>query len=542
MMGEPVRLPSLMHQAVEVHAQIRPNKIAIEVGPWKMSYRELAAAMDRLAGVLQSHGVSRGDRVVIFADNGIEACVALLGILRVDACFVPLNPSYPAQRVAEIVNDADAVAIVATGDFLDILEEAALALDAARDVRLFVLDRAQTELDNRTALARGFATIIGRDDIDRSQTDPSPNRNGEDDLAYIIFTSGTTGRPKGVMVQHRAIRSTITWGIDYFHITHDDRLSNHSRLSFDVALFDIFCAFFTGATLCPVTERSDLMLPFDFIQRMGITFWFSVPSVLAMLDRSRQLAGGPFKSLRAALFAGEALAPQLVSAWRRHQGHVPIYNLYGPTEAAIVVTVHNVGVDSPFNEGEPVPIGVETRDSEIVILDLDRDRPAAPGKIGRLMICGAQLAAGYWRRPELTATAFPINPLRPESGARMYDTGDLAVRDERGIITFQGRRDSQVKVKGYRIELGEIESVMGAHTALNECVAMVDPKSPDTLVSIVSATGPGLDAEALFAIMERRLPAYMVPSRVIILDDLPHNQNGKIDRNALAEMLANGDL
>ena len=257
-----------------------------------------------------------------------------------------------------------------------------------------------------------------------------------------------------------------------------------------------------------------------------------------MLVRSRQIASGPFITLRAALFAGEALPPESVAAWREHQCHVPLFNLYGPTEAAIVVTVHNVGVDVPFVPNRPVPIGIETRDSELLILNMDNDNSAAVGETGRLMITGSQLAKGYWRQPELTAAAFRINPLKPEVNTCMYDTGDLAYRDASGHIVFQGRLDSQVKIKGYRVELGEIEAAMGACPGLRESAAIVDPNDPTSMIAVVSRTSDELTEERLFAVMDERLPAYMVPQRIIIMEELPRNENGKVDRSAITLALS----
>lgn len=523
---------SLLHQAVEIQARQRPDHIAIDDGTRQMTYAELCRRMESVAASLIAHGVKRGSRVGILADNGIEAYVAILGALRADACFVPLNPGFPALRLADILDQAEADAVITLNSHVALLRET-LQAQTGKPVAAVLLADAEPPAEQLTGapVTVGQATLEA---ADGSQLGPS--RNIEEDLAYILFTSGTTGRPKGVMVPHRGVRSIVRWGIDYFAIQPRDRLSNHSRLSFDVSLFDIFTAFYAGATLCPLTAAGDLAFPGEFIRRQRITIWFSVPSVIGMMLRSGQLAGGAFPSLRAALFAGEALAPDWVAGWREHQPQVPIFNLYGPTEASIVVTVHAVGVDSPFEPGKPVPIGRATRDTELLILKPDADEEVAPGEVGRLMICGIQLACGYWRRPDLTASAFRPNPLKRDSGALMYDTGDLASRDAGGLIYFLGRSDDQVKVQGYRIELSEIEITLRSAAGVHSAAVVAVGRNPTRLVGFVvprNAESGDLE-EAALQHLESRLPYYMIPKRILIVADLPYTDHGKVNRQALA--------
>jgi amino acid adenylation domain-containing protein len=524
---------SLLYQAVDHHAARSGSSIAIDEGDRRLSYAELAGTMHRGATLLSSTGVARGDRVAILINNSIEACVAILSTLRADACFVALNTDWPAARIAAILDEAEVAAVFAVRANLSLLGDA-VAQMKTRPALLVLLDGEAGELRADPRFPAAARDLKGKAELDASPAAPPPPRNIAEDLAYVLFTSGTTGTPKGVMVQHATIGSTIRWGVDHFAITPADRLSNHSRLSFDVSLFDIFCGFTAGATVCPVIDAGDRSFAGKFIRDRRITLWFSVPSVLGMMIKARQLAAGRFEHLRAILFAGEPLRPEWVAAWREHQPHIPIYNLYGPTEGSIVCTVHNVGIDSPFVADRPVPIGRETRDSELLILDRDADRAAAPGEVGRLMICGAQVAAGYWRRPDLTARAFRINPLKAGTGVRMYDTGDLASKDAAGIIHFVGRADNQVKIQGFRIELEEVELALGACPGVRDAAAYVVDRGGDKLLHAAVA-GDGVDEEAIVAALQQRLPKYMVPARIRILEALPHNASGKVDRTRLAQ-------
>lgn len=518
-----------------MQAEGNGESIAIDEGARQVSYAELASAMKRLASLLVARGVRRHDRVAFLIDNGIDACVAMLGIMRADACFVALNPAWPAARIADILDDAEPSAIVGVKAFWPLLGDALQSTKNAALRAIICLDGSGEEITSPVGRNDLRRIVHGQEAVDNAVPNPPPCRNTDEDIAYILFTSGTTGKPKGVMIQHKAILSTIRWGVERFAITKKDRLANHSRLSFDVSLFDIYCAFTAGAAVCPLTTPGECAFPGNFIRRQRITIWFSVPSVIGMMLKARQLSAGRFEHLRAVLFAGEALPPEMVTAWRRHQPHVPIYNLYGPTEAAIVCTCHEIGVDSPFFPDRPVPIGRETRESRLLVLRRDVDVEVSANEVGRLMICGAQLATGYWRRPDLTANAFRPNSIEPSAGERMYDTGDLAMRDEAGIIHFVGRADTQVKIRGYRIELGEIEIVLGACSGVQEAAAFVAGTGEERRI-VAAVSGGTTDEEVLYKEIEKRLPSYMLPSQIIFLDSLPRNANGKVDRARLAEM------
>ena len=276
-----------------------------------------------------------------------------------------------------------------------------------------------------------------------------------------------------------------------------------------------------------------MSFPGNFIRRHGITIWFSVPSVLGFMVKSREVSSGSFPSLRAVLLAGEPINPAWVSVWREFQSTIPLYNLYGPTEAAIVCSIHQIGVDSVFN-GEAIPIGRANNNCELLVLKVDADLIADNNEIGRLFIGGTQLAEGYWRQPDLTSKAFIPNPFKTEFSTKMYDSGYLAARGSNGQITYVGRRDTHVKVNGFRIELGEIEVALSQCKGVLEAATIVHG-SPAVICAFIACNPKQCNTSEneIRNELEQKIPKYMVPRDIVILDSLPYNQNGKIDRGAV---------
>ena len=530
----------LLHQCVEVQAAQRPDQVAVEQDDRFITYRELYKQSLKLASLLRDVGVGRNDRVGFLIDNGIEACLAIVGILRADGCYVPLAPNFPPARLASIVDDADMKALVVVGRYLDNLFDVLDILEHQVPRALVMLDVKRDSVGPQMAdtLEQAFRSVRWADDLAAAPADPGPNRNVEEDLAYIMYTSGTTGRPKGVMLTHANVKSFLSWAVDYFNLSHEDRMSNHSAVSFDLSVFDIFGCFLVGATLCPVVDASARMFPGGFIINKRISVWFSVPSVIGMMRQARQLIPGAFdKYLRVAIFCGEALIPEYARVWRETHPSIPIVNLYGPTEAAIACTFYNVGVDGPFEPDKRVPIGRPCRDTEILILNPEREEAVEPGRVGRLMICGSQVAPGYWRRPDSNAKSFIINPEKREFGARMYESGDLAYVDEQGMIQYVGRADSQVKYMGHRIELSEIEVVLNRHPLVIEAAVCFIEGATSWIVGAVTLCADE-DLESPEKVLEdycgRYLPLYMIPKYIKCYQVLPKNANGKIDRKAIS--------
>jgi amino acid adenylation domain-containing protein len=480
--------------------------------------------------------------VGIYLENGIPAVIAMLGALRAGGCYVPVPPAFPAERSSMIAVDAELSAIVTTQEYLPRLIELIPYLELTDRVVLIVLDStipANRGEDPYAVLTRSFGAVV--DQAALAGASPPPIVSSvEEDLAYILYTSGTTGKPKGVMLSHKNVMSFLRWAVPFFELTAADRLSNHSNIGFDLSVFDIFGTLLAGGTVCPIVAAGDRAYPAGFIARRRITVWFSVPTVLGTMRAAKQLSRDlPFPDLRLAICCGETLPAEYARDWMAAHPDIPLVNLYGPTEAAIACTYHRVGMDSPFNTDHPVPIGRPCRDTEILILRQDDDAFAAANEIGRLFICGSQVCPGYWRQPELTERSFRINPYKKEFAARMYDSGDLAYRDALGVNYFVGRADSQVKYLGYRIELGDIEAALGRCSLVQEAaVVLLEAQTPMLAGAVVTA-GAIEEAEARIADhCASILPPYMVPERIVILSALPRNPNGKIDRGAIKKQVA----
>ncbi len=536
---------ALLHDAITYWAARQPDHAAVDGDGTVLSYGALDLEMRRLAARLALSAPPANHRVVIFLDNGVYSSIAIMGVLAAGGCYVPIDPEYPALRVTAVLEEADASALVTVSDNLDRLLETFRQNPALVPDHIVFLDQPLQLLEERGEqlawLRQHGSRVEGREVMTGDPERPSIRRT-EEDLAYIIFTSGTTGRPKGVMLSHANVKAFIRWAVDYLSIIPADRIANHASIAFDLSVLPIYTAFFGGATLCPVIKPGDRAFPGGFIRRQKITMWVSVPSALGMMVKARQMRPGAYAPhLRLATFCGEALPPAYAAALRDTHPEVEIINLYGPTEAACACTFHKVGVDGPLDTTRPIPIGRPCRDTEILILDEMEDKPVPVGKVGRLMICGTQVARGYWRRADLTRRVFRINPMKADFHARMYETGDLAWQDASGCFHYAGRSDFQVKVGGHRIELGDIEAILGAHPFVNEAVVVHVPEDDKPLAAVVTAR-PGAEPpanteNALLDHCQSRLPLYMVPDSVVVMADLPKNANGKVDRNLLAGQL-----
>jgi amino acid adenylation domain-containing protein len=376
-------------------------------------------------------------------------------------------------------------------------------------------------------------------DLDTYAATPPPCDGTDSDLAHILFTSGSTGLPKGVMITHANVVHFIRWAATYFATAPSDRVSQHPPLHFDLSTFDIYGTLWAGAQLHLVPPELNL-LPHklaQFIRENRLTQWFSAPSVLNLMAKFDVIAPGDFASLRRVLWCGEVIPTPTLIHWMRRLPHVRFTNLYGPTEATIASSYYTVP-QCPDDERQPIPIGTACAGEELLILD-EQLRPAATGEVGELCIRGVGLSPGYWRDPEKTRGAFPPYPGGMGPQDRIYRTGDLARRGAEGLFHFLGRSDTQIKSRGYRIELGEIEAALNSLPSLRESavVAIRSDGFEGWLICCAYACVPGthLAPESLRTALATLLPAYMLPARWMPLDAVPKNPNGKIDRPALKE-------
>jgi amino acid adenylation domain-containing protein len=357
-------------------------------------------------------------------------------------------------------------------------------------------------------------------------------------VAHILFTSGSTGEPKGVMITHANVSAFVSWANDYFGTRPGDRISGHPPLHFDLSTFDIYGTFRAGAELHLVP--ADTLLPRhlgEFITSHALTQWFCVPSTMTYMAQFGGLTDGGFPTLERVLWCGEVLPTPVLAQWMRAVPQATFTNLYGPTEATIASSYYTVpGI--PADDTAPIPIGTPCAGEELFVVS-GRGQPAQQGDIGELCIAGAGLSPGYWRDPQRTSAQFAADPRPGRDRERAYRTGDLARVGEDGLLHFLGRTDSQIKSRGYRIELGEIEAAVNALAEVGECavVAVKSDGFDGTTIccAYAPANGVRLEPPAMRIALAASLPAYMLPTRWAPMDALPRNGSGKIDRRALHE-------
>jgi amino acid adenylation domain-containing protein len=531
----------LLQNWVTRQAELRPDARCIVFANEIVTYAELEQRTNQLAHLLREGGCRKGDRVCILMPKSPEAILSMIGALKAGCMHVPIDSASPAARVERILKVCEPRWILAAGEVVPLVEEL-LAVGRFRG-RISV-----GWLDREKLSATTFQPAFARADLEQANADSIPQRCAPSDGAHILFTSGSTGIPKGVVITHSNVTAFVTWALEHFGIDHTDRFSGHTPFHFDLSTFDIFGTFAAGAELHLVPPGVALLPPklVEFIRNSQLTQWFSVPSVLNYIAKFNALRQGDFPSLRRVLWCGEVLPTPGLIYWMQHLPHVRFTNLYGPTEATIASSYYDVPA-CPQDHQEPIPIGRACGAEELLVLD-EALAPVPPGQIGNLYIGGAGLSPGYWRDPQKTAGVFISDPRSAEAPAgsnhseksnRLYRTGDLAWQDESGCIHFVGRTDSQIKSRGYRIELGEIETALNSCEALQECaiVAIQTESFGGWMIccAYVPRDGCNVTQSVLHKHLEKLVPGYMLPVRWMQYAALPKNANGKIDRPRLKD-------
>ncbi|MEU6104595.1 amino acid adenylation domain-containing protein [Streptomyces flaveolus] len=486
--------PTTLIGPIEARAARTPDAAALVFGDTVLTYAQLNARAGRLARHLQTLGAGPGAVVAVSVPRSVELVVTLLAVLKAGAAYLPLDPDYPAQRLAYMLGDAAPVCAVT---------DRAGRLPDGTGTEVVVLDGLDVSPYPCTDPARAL-------------TPAHP--------AYVIYTSGSTGRPKGVVVPHRAIDNRLRWMQHAYPLTAGDRILQKTPSSFDVSVWEFFWPLREGAALVvaePGGHKDPVYLA-RLIREQAVTTCHFVPSMLQVFLGAPQAAGCA-DVLRRVFCSGEALPRETASAFAHALPGVELHNLYGPTEAAVDVTYHAC---DPADPG-PVPIGRPVWNTRLYVLDAAL-QPCPPGVPGELYLAGAQLADGYLGRPELTAARFVADPFGP-AGTRMYRTGDLARWTVGGEVEYLGRTDHQVKLRGQRIELGEIEAALTARPGVDGACAVV---RHDRLVGYVTGDA---DPAGIRTALARELPEHMVPAAVVALDAFPLSPNGKLDRRELPD-------
>ena len=518
----------LLHHYLRDSAQRSPDAPAAVDRGRTASYGELDSRSNQLATVLLELGVSRGDRVGFYLDKSLESLVALYGILKVGAVYVPFDPQAPAARLGYIAENAGIRHLI-TG--VEKAPEWTRIVESGAPVEsLVVINGAPPD----GSVPPGVS-CVDRSAVEKRDTAPPVAGTIAVDLAYILYTSGSTGNPKGVMLSHQNAMAFVDWAVEELGVAATDRLSSHAPFHFDLSIFDIFAAAKAGAAVVLVPPEASFF-PVDvgsFIRDEEITIWYSVPSILAMLTQRGGLSTGDFPGLRTVLFAGEVFPTKFLRRLMEHLPHVAFYNLYGPTETN-VCTYYRVPL-LPSDQTEPIPIGRAISNDEVLAVTA-AGALAGPGEEGELYVRGATVMQGYWADPERTEQALVENP-----GAgvpdRVYRTGDLVCEQPDGNYKFLGRRDHQIKSRGYRIELGDIESAMYSHPDVVECAVVAVPDEViSNRIKAFAVVRNGLTRASLVRFCATRIPKYMIPESIDIWDELPKTSTGKIDRKVLRSM------
>ena len=494
-----------MHKLFEAQALRTPGRTAVRAGDHSLSYAELDAHANRIAQVLRARGIGRGSRVGLCLERSTEMLAAVLGVLKSGAAYVPLDPSFPAERLRFMAEDADLALLLSSSALVD-------ACGIARD-RQLLLDTDGALLEAQSEQPLGPDALL----------DAAP-----EDPAYVIYTSGSTGKPKGVIVPHRAVVNLLTSMAREPGLAPDDVLLAVTTLSFDIAVLELQLPLTLGATVLIASrdEAMDGRALAGLIQHHHVTVMQATPVTWRLLLEAGWKAAPGFK----ALVGGEAL-PKDLAAQLLEQG-IELWNMYGPTETTVWSTCYRVTDATDIHIGGPI------ENTEIGILD-EQGRLAPAGMEGELLIGGAGLALGYFKRPDLTAEKFIAHPLKP--GVNLYRTGDIARIRPDGNIDCLGRIDFQVKIRGYRIELGEIEAQLAQHPNVREAVVADFEDSPGNrrLIAYIVTREPGdIDADDLRALLRSRLPEYMIPAVFVTLEKIPRTNNGKTDRKALPKPAA----
>ncbi len=495
-----------LHEGFDGQVRRSPNAVALVAEdpiPVRLTYAELSERVNRLARFLIGTGVGPESLVVLAMPRSVELVVAMYAVARAGGAYVPVDPSHPVERIGHILETARPHCVLSTR---------AAGFAAATEAPVHLLDALDLSQVPTSAIS---------DAERRSPLHP-------DHPAYVIFTSGSTGKPKGVAVTHRAIANQLAWMAHEYRPRTGDVYLQKTATTFDVSLWGYFLPLRTGATLllaAPDGHRDPRYIA-ETIERHGVTLTDFVPSMLTVFAAHARRA--ELSSLREVFVIGEALPPETVAAFHA-VCDAGLHNLYGPTEAAVSITYREVTeADAPL-----VPIGEPEWNSQVYVLD-SRLRPVPIGVPGELYLAGAQLARGYHGRVDLTADRFVANPFELDGG-RMYRTGDLVRWTPDGELVYLGRADFQVKFRGQRIELAEIESALLADPGVSQAAArLISGADGDFLAGyVIRAVGADLDVAALKDSLSQRLPAYMVPTAVIELDEFPLNTSGKLDRKAL---------
>lgn len=488
-----------------------PERIGVEDEWGTMTWRELEDAVERVATAMLELGVERNQPVLVYLPKSRESVATFLAALYAGCPYAPVDYAIPMERLARTLENLRPALVVTDEAGMEKLG----GLDLGESRAVLYTDLTAREADHEKVMAALNAVI---------DTDP----------CYIMYTSGSTGVPKGVTVPHRGVLEYAQAVVDTFGLTEDSVMGLQSGFHFDNSVFDIYGCLMTGAKLVIIPEIL-FMYPhklMDLMEEKQVTCVFWVPTVMISVANAGALEGRELPHLKTIVFAGEVMPNKQLNVWRRALPGRMYVNLYGPTEITVDCTCYIV--DREFDDADPLPIGKPWRGARVLLLKED-NTPAAVGEEGEICVLGSGVALGYWNAPEQTAKAFVRNPLNPDYPEIMYRTGDLGKWDQEGNILFCGRRDHQFKLRGNRIELGDIETAAATLEGVDKVCALFDEVNQEIILAV--ETKAALQLRKVNLALGKLIPKYMLPKRLELFEALPLTPNRKIDRVGLKKQL-----
>jgi amino acid adenylation domain-containing protein len=510
-----------------------PSREALVVDGERLSYIALQGLAAKIASAILRHQHDASSLVALLAHRSKTAYAGILGILGAGKGYVPLNPKFPIERTRRML-DLSGCGMLIVGRTEGFQHLPKLLIEVNRPLTVILPDLIDVSWLSSDFPQHRFVPSKEMVDGNELPFHPEVSPTG---IAYLLFTSGSTGQPKGVPIAQSNVRSYLQYVCDRYDVDENDRFSQEFDLTFDLSVHDMFVCWERGACLFSVPETS-VMAPAKFIRDHGLTMWFSVPSVIGVLARLRLLPPGCFPSLRYSLFCGEPLASSYAQLWQEAAPNSILENLYGPTETTIAISRYRWNKNGSSQECRNgiVPIGWIFDGQECRVVGTDRKAVPA-GVTGELCLSGSQVTDGYWNEPQKTQEQFVRLPAAGERP--WYRTGDMVQPGANGCFYYLGRIDHQVKIRGYRVELQEIEAVLRRACGTEQVVSVAWPienGSADGVVAFVAGVA-ALNYDRVLDDCNKILPDYMVPRKIYLCDEMPLNANGKIDRHRLVSML-----
>lgn len=511
----------LIHSPLLHYAQQTPDHPALSFQGTQLSYQELDTSSSQLAHALVNAGALPQDRIGIFLHKGLELGVAIYAILKAGCAFVPLDPFMPAERLAYIIDDCDINILVSSDALIKTLSQ----LTTSRSLKI-----------------AGVSADIPFEKIERDTISDQPEYPPEviitdQYLGYIMYTSGSTGNPKGMMHTHSGSICYANWGKDHVQLTYTDRVASHAPLHFDLSIFDFFSTLRAGATVVLVPETVT-KFPASWTKLIAdekITAVFTVPYTLITMYEQGAMDSRDLSSLRWILFGGEPYPRRQLRQIMTALPNTQFTNVYGPAEAPSCTCYD---IPRPLSDGDhPLPIGRLSLNSEGLVINQD-DEECRAGEAGELCIRSSTLTRGYWNKPDLNSKAFLYKPGPGPFPTVYFRTGDRVQMGDDGYLRFLGRMDRMVKTRGHRVELDEVESALGSHNNVIEAAAFVIPDqhaSHSIIAAVTVRISSDTNPADLITHIRAKLPPYAVPQDLIIVQSLPHTSSGKVDRRQLTE-------